>query len=110
MRGSKSYARYERYKAAQTVRQLLALGAFREDLRHDAKKGFVGLLWTAAPPAKRSASAAAPPTALPTALAPSQRIRLVQGNPKRQDTLSHTRYERYKARGDRSRRTLRFVK
>lgn len=41
--GSKSWARYEAYKAARTVGELLRLGGTRADLRHDVKKGYIAM-------------------------------------------------------------------
>jgi len=39
--GGASHGRYERYKAGETCKEALALGAARGDLVHDFKKGFM---------------------------------------------------------------------
>jgi hypothetical protein len=41
--GSDSWQRYERYKNAMTYGQLMALGATKDDFRHNMKKGFLTL-------------------------------------------------------------------
>ena len=50
--GKKCRDRYEKYKTAKTVGEMLRLGGTRADLRHDLKKGFILLL----PPGETAAS------------------------------------------------------
>ena len=39
--GSKSFLRYERYKAATTLKEMLALGGSKADIRFDMERGFI---------------------------------------------------------------------
>ena len=41
--GSKSYARFDVYKAATSVAEFRALGGTAADLKHDLAKGFIAL-------------------------------------------------------------------
>lgn len=43
-KSGKSAVRYERYKSASTIRQVLKLGARKSDLQHDLQRGFVVVL------------------------------------------------------------------
>ena len=53
--GSKSYARFERYKAARTVQGVLDLGGSRADFEWDVDHGYIVLLDRALAPRARAA-------------------------------------------------------
>ena len=54
--GSKSYARFERYKAAQTIQGVLDLGGSRADIDWDIDHGYIVLLDRTLAPRKRAES------------------------------------------------------
>lgn len=76
---SKSHERYERYKSATNLAEMLALGGTRADYNHDLKKGFITLAGGAAP----AASSGGAKRPAPAASSGAPRMKKVRDAPKR---------------------------